>query len=129
MSTYADEAARLVLGERNQSYGSPPQDFARVAQVWSGLLASKLKHGEVITPENAVLMMVGLKLCRQMNARKGDNLVDAHGYLLCAEWIIAGAAPVPEAHELSRAVEDVACGTRMQCGKCGQSMPCLCEHE
>jgi hypothetical protein len=33
-------------------------------------------------------MMVCLKLSRQMNKRKRDNLVDAAGYVNCAHMVI-----------------------------------------
>lgn len=90
---HAREAEKLVLGDRNASYGSPADDYRKTAKVWSGLLANKLKDGVEITPKEAVLMMAALKLSREMFRHKDDNLTDAHGYLLCASWIETGVKP------------------------------------
>lgn len=89
--THADTAIQLVLGDRNASYGNPAEDYAKVAKVWSGLLHPILKRD--ITPQEAILMMVGLKMAREVYAHKTDNLVDAHGYLLCYEWAVSGQRP------------------------------------
>jgi len=124
--TYADEAAKLVLGDRNESYGTPVEDYARTSAVWSGLLIAKLR--EPITPKEAVLMMAALKLCREMHQHKPDNLVDAHGYLLCAEWVENGARPEPQAQVHEDTIETVCCGTKLECPICGKPQPCNCDH-
>jgi hypothetical protein len=87
--SFADAAKKLVYGDRNKAYGSPRKDYTRTSAVWSGLLVHKLKPGEVITCEDALVMMVALKLCREMNMHKDDNVIDAHGYLECLEWVIS----------------------------------------
>lgn len=86
--TAADKAKALVYGDRNLDYGSPLQDYQRTSAVWSGLLIHKLKPGETITPQEAVMMMAALKLCREFTKHKEDNIVDSIGYNLCLEWII-----------------------------------------
>jgi hypothetical protein len=88
---FSREAEKAVLGPRNSLYGDPPDDYAKTAKIWSGLLTHKLKAD--ITPKEATLMMVGLKLSREMNRHTPDNLIDAHGYLLCSEWIETGKRP------------------------------------
>lgn len=90
-SNLAGEAIKLVLVDRNDSYGNPRDDYEGTAKIWSGLLRAKLKAD--ITPEEAILMMVGLKLNREAHKHKDDNLVDAHGYLLCLEWALTGKRP------------------------------------
>lgn len=91
--SYTQEARKLVLGDRNSSYGNPADDYAKTAKVWSGLLTHKLKPGQEITPKEATMMMVGLKLCREMHKHKADNLIDAIGYCITAEWIEKGEKP------------------------------------
>lgn len=91
---YGDEAAKLVLGDRNASYGHPALDYGKTSAMWSGYLLNKLKPGAAITPKDAVLMMVLLKVSREENKAKPDNLIDAHGYLLLAEWIETGVMPM-----------------------------------
>jgi len=130
--TLADEAAELVLGDRSKAYGDPTDNFESIAQCWSGLLFHKLK--KPITAEEAALLMVGLKLCREMYLHKADNPRDAAGYLLVHEWIHEKKRPSPLAHELaakaqsiSMALEDVCCGTGLDCPHCGKKMPCTCD--
>ena len=88
---HADTAIQLVLGDRNASYGDPAEDYAKVAKMWSGLLHPILKRD--ITPQEAILMMVLLKMSREVHASKADNIIDAHGYLLCYEWARTGVRP------------------------------------
>ena len=82
------EACQLVNGPRQADYGTPRENYAGVAKVWSGLLAPILKRD--ITPEEAALMMVGLKLQREAMRHKRDNIVDAHGYLLVYQRVRGG---------------------------------------
>jgi hypothetical protein len=91
--TCADKAIKLVLHDRNATYGDPADDYRKVAKIWSGLLAPILKRD--ITPQEAILMMVGLKLSREVHLPKEDNVIDAHGYLLCYEWAKSGKRPEP----------------------------------
>jgi hypothetical protein len=138
--THADTAAGLVLGSRNDDYGNPHPDFAGIALMWSGLLNTKLNAQ--LTAVEVGLMMAALKLRRHAHKPKADNLIDAHGYLDCIEWIEAGVKPEPLAEILAskvsqlrqdiaqreQTIEDVACGARLQCPTCGKAMPCMCEH-
>jgi Domain of unknown function (DUF6378) len=69
-----EEAKRIVHGERGENYGHPFEDFSRTAQIWSAIL------GVEITPEQVALCMVGLKISREVNRPKRDNIVDGAGY-------------------------------------------------
>lgn len=91
MTNIADEAMSLVCGDRNASYGNPDQDFGRVAKAWSAFLSDKLKAD--ITPREAIIMMIGLKLCREIHKPKRDTRVDIIGYDLLLDWIDTGQMP------------------------------------
>ena len=88
------EAEKLVVGDRNASYGNPREDYERVAKVWSGLLKDKLTAD--ITPEEAIMCMIGLKLCREIHKPKEDTSVDIVGYTLCLDWATTGKKPEAE---------------------------------
>lgn len=124
---HSETAHSLVCGDRNAAYGSPDADFRRIAAVWTGIIGEKL--AAPISSVDVALMMTGLKLVRHAHKAKDDNLIDAHGYLICAEWIETGVRPVAEADRCKAMVETVCTGERLQCGSCGQSMPCMCEHK
>lgn len=74
----AEEAIDLVYSDRQKDYGHPADDYGRTAALWSALLGVK------ITAKQAALCMVLVKLSREMNMPKPDNMIDAHGYLLVA---------------------------------------------
>lgn len=72
------EAQRIVDGQRQGDYGSPEDNFARIAAMWSVLL------GVEISPRKVALCMIALKLARDTHQAKRDNLVDIAGYAQCA---------------------------------------------
>ena len=72
--TILEEAQRLVGGDRQTSYGHPLDNMTRVAQMWTAIL------GVDVTPQQVGLCMMALKISRQCNAGKRDNLVDIAGY-------------------------------------------------
>lgn len=87
-----ERARAIVYGARQEAYGHPADDYTRTAGMWSAFL------GIPITPEQAALMMVLLKISRERNRPGDDNIVDAHGYLLCYGRIRARQRQVIEAH-------------------------------
>jgi hypothetical protein len=76
------EADRLVNGDRNKDYGHPADDFGRCAKLWSVVL------GCDVSPEQAALCMILVKVSRQINKPKRDNLVDIAGYAAVIEKIL-----------------------------------------
>jgi hypothetical protein len=87
--TTLQEADRLVSTDRQSTYGHPLKDFLKTSIMWTGALIHKLKPGEFIQPEEVGLMMALVKVSRQLNGHKRDNLVDGAGYFktvdLCNE--------------------------------------------
>lgn len=75
MTTVLTEGFNLVHGDRGESYGDPSEDFARIGKLW----AIVLKMPE-ITPQQVAMCMIALKLSREVNRHKRDNLVDIGGY-------------------------------------------------
>ena len=74
-----EEANKAVYGDRQADYGSVRENFTNIAKGWA------IIAGANITPEQVGLMMVWLKISRQMNKPKRDNLVDGAGYFATIE--------------------------------------------
>jgi hypothetical protein len=81
----ADEAGKLVGGERNDQYGPPEVALLRIAGLWSGYLGFRINASDVAK------MMMLLKLARTMDGKyKRDSFVDGVAYLLIAEGLDNG---------------------------------------
>jgi hypothetical protein len=72
----ASYAASLVTGDRQEDYGHPLDDFTRAGKIWEAIL------GFPVTAEQVALCMVGIKISRQTNTPKLDNVIDGIGYFL-----------------------------------------------
>ena len=79
------EADGLVNGDRQASYGHPHTDYTCTADMWSAMILRRYGVDIPLTPDFACLMMVAVKLSRECGKPKRDNLVDAAGYIACAE--------------------------------------------
>jgi hypothetical protein len=77
-----EEAQRLVHGNRGADYGHPIVDYERTGRMWGAILGIP-----DIDPRICCLMMVAVKLSREVNKHKRDNLVDAAGYAECAQMV------------------------------------------
>jgi hypothetical protein len=82
-----EEALRITSGSRQSDYGHPTDDFGRTALMWNGILAGKLREGGEITAADVPLCMIAVKLARQANRHKRDNLVDIAGYSRTAAMV------------------------------------------
>lgn len=72
--TVLEEAQGIVYGDRERDYGHPFHDFSRTAKMWEAIL------GTEVTPEQVGLCMVAVKISRELNRHKRDNIVDIAGY-------------------------------------------------
>lgn len=80
--TILQEAQRLVHGNRGADYGHPIEDYERTGRMWGAILGIP-----DIDPRICCLMMVAVKLSREVNKHKRDNLTDAAGYSECAQMV------------------------------------------
>lgn len=80
--TILEEAQRLVHGDRGADYGRPIHDYTRTGRMWGAILGIP-----DIDPRIACLMMAAVKISREVNKHKADNLVDLAGYAECASMV------------------------------------------
>lgn len=73
-----DEAKRIVCGDRDRQYGKPEDNFEKISKLWSYYLTHPISNGDV------AMMMILLKVAREGEKHKHDNLVDIAGYAECA---------------------------------------------
>lgn len=76
-----EEANSLVHGDRQIAYGHPLDDFSRTAKMWSAILGCQ------VTAEQVGLCMCAVKISRQVNKPKRDNMVDLAGYAATVEMV------------------------------------------
>lgn len=79
----ADEAKRIVTGARRSAYGTPEQNFERIARFWQAYFENTGRGGLNITAADVSPMMRLMKearLCETPDHR--DSFVDLVGYSL-----------------------------------------------
>jgi len=71
-----------VIDARGAHYGSPEENWTRIANFWTVYLKDKLKDGEKITPIDHALMMDLVKTARLMETpQHWDSYLDKCGYM------------------------------------------------
>lgn len=84
------KAEALINGDRQQDYGDKLQNFAQIAMLWQGLLATKLKVTSAITPEDVALCMMAVKMARLAKSPDHkDSILDIAGYAGCYDKLQA----------------------------------------
>lgn len=76
-----EEAERLINGDRNRDYGHPYDDWSKVAAMWNAM------WGTDLGPHDVGLAMICIKLARETNRAKRDNLTDIAGYAGALEMV------------------------------------------
>lgn len=79
-----EEASKLINGDRQADYGTPQENFDRIAKGWSVLLETD------VTPEMVALCMAWLKMARLVNGPHHDSYVDGCGYMALASELSEG---------------------------------------
>lgn len=73
-----NSAMACVCGDREQDYGSPEDNFKRIADLWSVYLEAEIKSTDVAA------MIALLKIARIATGHaKEDNWIDLAGYAAC----------------------------------------------
>lgn len=84
-------AAQCVTQDREQTYGSPEDNFDTIAHFWMIFLNRRCAAGNeeiIITPDDVAIMMALLKIARIATGEpKADNYIDLAGYAACAAEI------------------------------------------
>ena len=89
-----DEAHNNVMGQRNQDYGSPEDNFKDIASLWNSYFTNSSKGIPNIRSHDVAVLMMLVKIAR-LKASPGhrDSWVDTAGYAACgAECAIKGQA-------------------------------------
>ena len=80
-----ENAMKCVCGERQDQYGSPEDNFRRIAFLWSIYL------DEDVTPVDVAMMMALLKIARiKTGTATEDSFVDLAGYAACGAELKKG---------------------------------------
>lgn len=80
-----EAALRCVCGDREQDYGSPENNFKKIAEFWSTYLGYKIE----VTDVAAMLGLLKIARIASGNA-KDDNWVDLAGYAACGGELEGG---------------------------------------
>lgn len=86
--TVLEEAEELVSGSRTEDYGPPWEDFRCVAKIFNAYLRRKYKRCSDIDEADVAMFLIIVKIGRQANKPKRDNLVDMAGYIRCLEMVL-----------------------------------------
>lgn len=79
-----DTAKLIVLGDRENQYGSPQDCFDRIAALWDVYLEGAAGGRPQITPADVAAMMVLVKVARLVSSPSHwDSWVDIAGYAAC----------------------------------------------
>lgn len=74
------EAMEIVNGERQKQYGKPENSFLLIAKLWNIYLQETGYEEIELGKRDVAFMMLLLKVARELNLPKHDNLVDLCGY-------------------------------------------------
>ncbi len=84
-SDILDAAKRATCGERDVQYGTPEDNFARIADLWNAHLRIRkcVPPSHALTAEDVAWMLMQVKQARAVHGFHLDNYIDAAGYVVC----------------------------------------------
>lgn len=86
------DAEKCVCGTREQSYGSPENNFQVIAEFWRVYIMAKYGIDVPFAPDDSGIMLSLLKIARIASGQsKDDNYIDLAGYAACAGEIACKA--------------------------------------
>lgn len=95
-------ASNLIVGQRQEDYGTPEENFQQIADFWSIHLKKILKEDTVLTPRLVSEMMILLKIARMSQSPTEDSYVDAAGYSAIAAELSNNEQQLKKATELKK---------------------------
>lgn len=75
------DEAKKVREQRQVAYDKPEDNFQRIANLWNAYMDGK--ESVTITPEDVAMMMMLVKMAREMWQHNPDNAIDIAGYADC----------------------------------------------
>ncbi len=99
-------AQRLTSQDRIGDYGHPLVDFSRTAALVTVLFSDKLLPGAQFEPGDIPLIQICVKLSRQVNKYKRDNLADIAGYARTAELVFDKLCEEDDIGDARRAIRE-----------------------
>lgn len=82
-----EEAYAFVYGARNADYGHPADDFAAVAKAFNAYVEKKYNIANLLEATDVPIFQMIVKIMREANKPKRDNLVDIAGYAATLEMV------------------------------------------
>lgn len=91
-----EEAADLIDGDRNKTYGSPTENFTNIAELWNVRFKHMFREGEKFTASDVADAMILLKAARGIAGSTRDTYVDIAGYAGCGQEAREAEAEKPK---------------------------------
>lgn len=82
-----EEAADLIDGDRNHTYGSPTENFKNIAEMWNVRFKHMLADSKKFSASDVADAMIIVKVARGIAQKTHDTYADIAGYAGCGEEI------------------------------------------
>ena len=84
------EAATAAVGDRGLNYGTPEDNFRRIADLWNIHIANRREPAAPLSAADVAQMMVLMKIARLQNHPGHlDSWIDIAGYAACGADIVS----------------------------------------